>query len=81
MSPKRKTGAHKKKRTTKKPATTSRSTKTSASKTGTYRQTSTNKSSANKPRPIGKAGNKRKNQSADTLMNTFVFAIVVFLAL
>lgn len=81
MSPKRKTGAHKKKRTTKKPATTSRSTKTSASKTGTHRQTSTNKSSANKPRPIGKAGNKRKNQSADTLMNTFVFAIVVFLAL
>lgn len=86
MSPRKKTSAHTKKRTTQPSASTTRSTKSSAPKKSApqankRRPSSSNKPSSNKPRPVGKAGSKRKKQSADTLMNTFVFAIVVFLAL
>lgn len=86
MSPRKKTSAHKKKRTTKTTSTVTRSTKTTvakkpASQVNKRRPSSANASTSKKPHPIGKAGSKRKNQSADTLMNTFVFAIVVFLAL
>ena len=86
MSPRKKTSAQQKKRTTKKSASTTRSAKSSTPKKSTSQankrhSSSTVKPSSNKPRPVGKAGSKRKKQSADTLMNTFVFGIVVFLAL
>ena len=86
VSPRKKTSAQQKKRTTKKSASTIRSAKSStpkkpASQANKRHSSSTVKPSSNKPRPVGKAGSKRKKQSADTLMNTFVFGIVVFLAL
>lgn len=84
MSPRQPSTASKKKakkstRTTKKSTPSKKPTNT-ASKSTASRSTSA-APRPKQPRPTGKPDNKRKKQSADTLMNTFVFAIVVFLAL
>lgn len=84
MSPRKKASASAKKRTTKTKKTKKKShaaTQPSKVQKNAAHRSASSAARPSQPRPVGKAGKKRKNQSADTLMNTFVFAIIVFLAL